>query len=342
VNIKITTALDVRDGYGYIGQSLALALDELGHKVWVNPIKVWYSEDQLNPRIKELMRPIVPEFELLIMYPVHKFNEVHTKSAIITMYEAHHCPTQWVKALNRLGVPIFAPSKFVQDMFVDSGVNVPVHHLQLGIDTEFYKKRLRRYPEKTFRFLTVGKMEPRKNVNITTWAFQEAFRNNENVELVIKTRERFLPKEVKEAAKTDKRITIIEKTMTERELLDLYYSCHCFIYPSRGEGFAFPPRNAVATGMPTIVTNWSALSEIDVALKIPVKKMSPMHPCGFSYGEENELLMADINEDTLVSTMQLLYNNEVAYDFASNTTYRETQNTWKDCAHNLEELIYDS
>jgi glycosyltransferase involved in cell wall biosynthesis len=309
----------------------------------VNPIKVWYSEDQLNPRIKELMKPIQPDFELLIMYPVHKFQEIHRKAAIITMYEADRCPTEWVKALNNLGIPIFAPSKFVQDMFERSEVKVPVKHLQLGVDTNFYKKKRRRFPEGTFKFLTIGKLEPRKNVNITTWAFQEAFSMQPlGVELVIKTRERFLPREVKEAAAKDKRITIIEKTMTEQELLDLYYSCHCFVYPSRGEGFAFPPRNAVATGMPTIVTDWSALAEIPAAYKIGFQTLSPMHPCGFSYGQEKELLMANIDDDALALAMQDFWANKELYRYVSNTTYDSIQNSWNDCARDLEELIYDS
>ena len=343
MNIKLVTALDVRDGYGYVGQSIALALDKLGHSVWVDPVSVWHSESQLNPRVKELMRKLNSvDFTLYIMYPVYNFGQLAKPSAIITMYEAHRCPFEWVKKLNGMGIPIFAPSKFVKTMFEDSGVTVPIHHLQLGVDQELYSRNSRRVsPEETFRFLTMGKMEPRKNSKVTVECFQEAFKNGENVELIIKTRERFLPLEVKIAANHDSRIKIIEKTITEDELVKVYNYCHCFIYPSRGEGFSFPPRNAIANGMPTMVTNWSALEEIPGAIKIPITGLTAMPPCGFSYGEHDKMHMANIDIGCLIGYMQDLYNSPYLYDLWAKDTYETKQDTWEDCANNLVGLIKD-
>jgi glycosyltransferase involved in cell wall biosynthesis len=338
MKIKITGALDVRDGYGYITHSLALALDELGHDVWVNPVSIWYSKEQLSPRIHELMVPFEPDFELIIMYPVHNFGELHEKAAILTMYEAHKCPAEWTKKLNRMKIPVICPSIFVRDMFKNSGVTTKLEVLNLGIDSELYQKKHRYASDKTFRFLTMGKMEPRKNLNVTVKCFQEAL-PTEDVELVIKTRERFLSTEVKVAACKDTRIKIIEKTLTEAELVKLYNYCDAFVYPSRGEGFAFPPRNAVANGMPTMVTDWSALAEIPGAIKIPIKNLSPMFPCGFSYGDHDKMYMANICEADLVAEMRSFVKDHYYYNAIADMTYNTDQDTWEECALNLVRMI---
>lgn len=310
MRVKLKTALDVRDGYGYVGQELALALLAAGHNIWIEPITAWYSQEQLKQELRPLFKAMRHvDFELLIMYPTYSFGQIHQKAAIITMYEAHKCPPEWVKAINQLKLPVFAPSEFVQKMFLDSGVVVPVTHVPLGIDTRTYKLLDYSFPtEKPFRFLSMGKMEPRKNTPVLVEAFQKAF-SDENVELVIKTRERFLPGPVKAAAAKDKRIRIVERTLTEEQLVTLFAGCHCFVYPSRGEGFSFPPRNAIATGMPTIVTDWSALAEIPGAIKVKPCSFSPMYPCGFSYGKEKDMLMADISSDDLAESMLSVYNN---------------------------------
>ena len=340
MKIKLRSALDVRDGYGYIGQELALALDSLGHEVYVEPIAAWYSEDQIKPRIKELCTPISSiDFELIIMYPVHNFERIYKNAGILTMYEAHRCPSAWTQRLNQLKLPVYAPSEFVRQMFIDSGVKVPVHHLPLGIDTKFYVHLDRQFPSKRpFRFLTIGKMEPRKNLIATVNAFAHLFGNNPDYELIIKTRENFLNTSAKIVITKNKNIKVLEKTLTEEELRKLYYLCDCFVYPSRGEGFAFPPRNAIATGMPTMVTCWSALQEIQGAQPIMIKGLSPMHPCGFSYGEEKNLLMADIDEESLRNSMLMLTDPVIYNNWCKNMkTFK--QMSWQGCAKKLVGMI---
>jgi glycosyltransferase involved in cell wall biosynthesis len=49
-------------------------------------------------------------------------------------------------------------------------------------------------------------------------------------------------------------IIIVEKVLTDAELLSLYSTAHCFVYPSWGEGFGFNPLQSMAMGIPTICT----------------------------------------------------------------------------------------
>jgi|WetSurMetagenome_2_1015567.scaffolds.fasta_scaffold58665_3 glycosyltransferase involved in cell wall biosynthesis len=339
MNIKLTGAADARDGYGEITQNLALALDQLGHSVWVNPVSVWYKKETLKPRTIELLTPNKPDFELIIMYPTYDFQGIFKNAGIMTMYEAHRCPDVWTKRLNQLHLPIYAPSMFVKKMFEDSGVTVPIMHLPLGVDNHFYSPIKRKFPEgRPFRFLTLGKMEPRKNMESLVRCFLDNF-EKENVELILKTRERFLSASVRNLCASSSQIRVMERTISEEDLKILYHSSDAFVYPSRGEGFAFPPRNAIATGMPTIVNGWSALAEIPGAIKILPAGHSPMPACGFSYGQEKYMHMADVDEPALMYQMYKLATDEAYYNEKVKEVLAVKQYNWIDTANAFIEMI---
>ncbi len=273
----------------------------------------WHDFNFMKSDIRELInKPIKSvDFELFIFYPNDGLQSNYPHG-ILSMWEGDILPTPWITGLNRFE-HVFAPSEFVAKVFRDSGITSNIYVLPLGIDTQLYKTKKRTFPQnRPFRFFTLGKMEPRKNVECLVNAFQNEFQTGD-VELWIKTRERFLPESVKIAAMNDKRIKIIEKTLTEDGLLKLYLETDAFIYCSRSEGFAFTPRNAISTGMPTAVTDYSALAEIEGAVKIPIKGLSPMPACGFSFNEEKSILMADINPKTVGKIMSDIYTRYDGY-----------------------------
>ena len=312
MNFIFNGCTNVSDGYGEIMHNLARAT-AVNHTVSIHPNMVWHSMDFMKPDIKAMLNRSLKQvdFELFIFYPNDNLDSRH-KCGILSMWEGNNLPSPWIKGFNRFSY-VFVPSKFVGDVLKESGVTAKIFLLPLGINADFYRTKERSFPKnRPFRFLSVGKMEPRKNVVTLVEAFQREF-VKDNVELWIKTRERFVPPPVAAAAKNNKRIKLIEATLTEEELLSLYYETDCFVYPSRGEGFAFPPRNAVATGMPTIVTDWSALAEIEGAVKVPPVGFSPMYPCGFSFGEEKSILMADVNPNTLGLVMRDVFERYDGY-----------------------------
>lgn len=105
----------------------------------------------------------------------------------------------------------------------------------------------------------------RKNPQACVDAFLKAFPKNEfdecQVGLVIKVHKPSKPDAVwtklKRLAAKDKRIHIIESTLSRPELLALYQSCNCYLSLHRAEGFGRGLAEALQLGLHVICTGYS-------------------------------------------------------------------------------------
>jgi hypothetical protein len=64
-----------------------------------------------------------------------------------------------------------------------------------------------------------------------------------------------------------------------------------------------------------------------------------MPACGFSYGQEAELLMADIDEDKFMYEMYCLATDAEYYNKTAEEVYRTEQETWEECGRAFVEMI---
>ena len=55
-------------------------------------------------------------------------------------------------------------------------------------------------------------------------------------------------------------VEYIDHNLSETEVARLYAACDCLVHPFRGEGFALPVVEAMACGLPVIVTGAGRLS----------------------------------------------------------------------------------
>ncbi len=120
------------------------------------------------------------------------------------------------------------------------------------------KKTLNKYHLKKPFVLTVGKMEPRKNLGRLIEAFQKL--NNRDIDLVVVG-----PKGWQEVNNiTIKQYNNIKILgfIEDTELYSLYSSCLFFIYPSLWEGFGYPIIEAMKLAAPIACSNTSSLKEI--------------------------------------------------------------------------------
>ena len=116
-------------------------------------------------------------------------------------------------------------------------------------------------PEKFILYF--GTIEPRKNIVGIIKAF-ELLKDSESLKLVIAGAKGWLEQDIFKAAKNSKRSQDIFFTgfIEDEDKPALYNLAELFVYPSFFEGFGFPPLEAMACGLPTIVSCNSSLSEV--------------------------------------------------------------------------------
>lgn len=109
--------------------------------------------------------------------------------------------------------------------------------------------------------LTVGTVEPRKNYAFLTDVFEQL---DEDIDLVIAGGLGWHVEPILERINRSPKSSRIHITgyLTRRELTALYTRARLFIYPTRYEGFGFPPLEAMYYGLPVLSARTPPLPEI--------------------------------------------------------------------------------
>jgi glycosyltransferase involved in cell wall biosynthesis len=173
-----------------------------------------------------------------------------TYRVLYTMWETTKLPNKYFRWLNCYD-KIIVPCEHNRQLFSEYVDNVAV--VPLGVNIDYWKPTPRPANSK-FRFHAGGSMWRRKGLDVVVEAFELA---NVDAELHIKVPlERFIPQRV-----WPSNIVIHKGYMGKQELFDWYNKADCFIGASRGEGFGLMPLQAMAMGIPTIVTPTSGQAQ---------------------------------------------------------------------------------
>lgn len=236
-----------------------------------------------------------------------------------TMFETDKIPMHWVEACNRMN-EIWVPSMFNVGTFRSSGVHVPLHVIPLGVDPTFFYPGQpdSRYSPK-FTFLSVFQWSERKNPQLLIKGFLEAFSDKEDVVLVLKTigygRGQNIHSEIQKMGYPNwqSKILIDDRELPDHLMGQVYRSADCFVFPTSGEGWGMPILEAMACGLPTIATNWSAPTEFlneETGYPIHVKRLIPASEKVFAL--YRGLHYAEPDYENFVSLMRYVYENQRA------------------------------
>lgn len=111
--------------------------------------------------------------------------------------------------------------------------------------------------------LFVGTLQPRKNLVRLIRAFAIVKKQGFAHKLVIAGRKGDIYADIfAEAEKLNREDVIFRGHVPNRALAGLYKNSSAFVFPSLYEGFGFPPLEAMACGVPAVVSRTSALPEI--------------------------------------------------------------------------------
>jgi glycosyltransferase involved in cell wall biosynthesis len=257
-------------GYSSSARALVLALAARG--LAVRPLYLFDSDDREPPGHS----PIDPQIIALQTLPlrldvpqvVYARGDLFAKNSGrrrigFTMLEVDRLPASWVEQANLMD-ELWAPTDWGAEMFRASGVARPVFTVPLGVDLARFSPGppRTRLTERTI-FLSVFEWGPRKGWDLLLRAYREAFQPDDPVLLLLKVDCRdpaASPLPLLHAALPAPAPPvglIYNRPLGAAQLAELYRSADCFVLPSRGEGWCMPALEAMACGLPAIVTAWS-------------------------------------------------------------------------------------
>jgi glycosyltransferase involved in cell wall biosynthesis len=167
------------------------------------------------------------------------------QKVLMTMWETTELPTDMKELLSQFET-VIVPSEHNRQVFAQHHDNVRV--VPLGIDTDLWKPRKGRRRKGPYRFLAGGSNWKRKGLDAVVAAFSQI---EGDAELHLKCKEDIIGG-VPEIA--DPRVVLHREVMSEIEERDLYWDMDCFVSASRGEGWGLMPLQAIAAGLPTLMT----------------------------------------------------------------------------------------
>lgn len=327
---------NTESGYGIVNLEYPTAIQRQGIEVtygWERREHIHPSHwDKFTKEQQELLeKPFIKQEIGIIKTTPDMFHKNVSNFRIgYSMVENTKIGEKWTKWCNDMDA-LFVPSRYLVDVFRQSGVNRPIFIVRQGVDSRKYPY-IKRKRHKKFIFGTVGYQDERKNWKDLVLAFNSEFDKNEPVELWIKNTNPYWMN----TYFNDPRIRLIHRMYSFEEIQKLYSLFDCFVFPSHAEGSGLPPREAMATGVPVILTNWSGLTEIsDPSISYPIQPIAIDFPD--VRGPEQPGLMARIDVLELMYQMRYVYEHQDEADqkgkLASEFIHKEYN--WDRCAQLL-------
>ncbi|MEI6568495.1 MAG: glycosyltransferase, partial [Verrucomicrobiota bacterium] len=192
---------------------------------------------------------------------------------VIQPWEYGSLPVEWVSQ-SRNVQQFWVPSEHVRKVYVSSGVpESKVKVVPNGIEPEKFRPDAKPLPlgtRKTFKFLFVGGTIHRKGPDVLLEAYLKSFTAQDDVCLVIKDfggKSFYAGQTMEQAIQEIQRrpdapeILYLNDELPPESLPGLYTACDCLVHPYRGEGFGLPVLEAMACGLPVIVTGGGAADD---------------------------------------------------------------------------------
>ena len=219
---------------------------------------------------------------------------------------------------------IWVPSGFVQDIY-QRAYGRTVHNVGKYIDlpdappADLGNLGIQARHKLFLVVFDAHSMVERKNPLASVLAFLDAFPDNPDVRLLVKTTP--APKSnrgdpdrqmqtILHLAKHDPRIVVEQTILPFRSLLARIRRADCLVSPHRAEGFGYIPAYALYFGKPVIVTDYSGTQDFcTVATSFPVPCRMTEVPRGAFITDIPDAVWADIDRDALARAMQQVINN---------------------------------
>jgi glycosyltransferase involved in cell wall biosynthesis len=191
-------------------------------------------------------------------------------SILFLVWESEYLPSKFKKNL-KLFNEIWTASTYCKNIF-KKAFNGPIitvpHPVEMNLIPLQSEYPVISFNKNKFSFLFIFSYHSsivRKNPHFLIEAFIEAFGNNEDVELIIKTVGAQKFKQSKNKLQRyisgQKNIKIIDVDLDKNNVNHLINDCDCYVSMHHSEGFGLTLAEAMYLGKPTIATNYSGNTE---------------------------------------------------------------------------------
>ena len=305
MNVIVRAPLLSISGYGVHSRQIFKWLDDRSDVnvfsqvvPWGNTSWIINSEDEIIKRIVATSMDTngKPDISFQIQLPDEWDPNLAKKNIGVSAFiETDRCNPAWIEAINKMDL-VIVPSNHVKDIILKSGhvtkevVVIPEWYFEEIDNNEVSEIDLKISTK--FNFLTIAQFtgnDPttdRKNLLFTIKWFCEAFENDKDVGLILKTnhgkgthidRQLTMNKIRQVVSQVRKgeypKIHLLHGNLTPAEIVGLYKrkDVKCFLSLTRGEGFGLPLLEAAACSLPVMTTNWSAhLDFLSLGKFIPI------------------------------------------------------------------------
>lgn len=273
-------------GWGDAAKNNILALHKAGVDVVPRAISYKDKDTDTDETILSIEKQSSEGCDVCIQHTLPS-NYVYDSNFKNIGYLATECSnfidSGWTKNINMMD-EIWVPSEYVKESCLKSGVSVPIkiapHCLDLS-DFEIQPNSAQIAELKdSFNFVFIGEFSERKNIKALIRAFNTEFSYKENVNLYIKSSGTDATKltdyceTIKKGLKLGtkhKRELIVTGRIRRQDYVSILSQCHCFVMPSRGEGFCIPVLEAMCLGIPSVYTSGMAIEEFAVGQSVKSK-----------------------------------------------------------------------
>lgn len=273
-------------GYGRYGTKLAEAIRRRGVD-----IDEHMDDTTVDP----------PKTVCWVSVPSHAEGWFKGQNVVLsTMWESQQLPESMREGLHNFH-RIIVPSQ--QNLELYSRYHNDVVKVPLGVDTDDWAYRPRPPVTREFVYL-IGGSGPRKGIDLAAKAFRRLFSNPASY------RGGPIPKLILKSPRSDNvpagsGMEHVGGHLSDKAEQDLYGAAHCYLQPSRGEGWGLQPLQAIAQGIPTILTDAHGQHEF-AHLGYPISAVDAKAEY-FIYGDAGSWWEPSLDE--LCDQMRWVYDN---------------------------------
>ena len=246
---------------------------------------------------------------------------------------------------------IFVASEWAKNILLENGITTNIVVSPLGVDPQIFNESVKSTVNKDqnkYIFLNIGKWEIRKGHDILVDIFNDAFSDNDNVELWMVNHNPFLNQQenliwsnLYKNSKLGSKIQIIPRIQNHSDVAKVIAMSDCGIFPARAEGWNNEVPEFFALDKPVILTNYSAHTQYatkDNSYLLEIDGLTTAKDDKFFDGFGNWANLSDKFYEQAVETMRFVYKHNIRNNPNGLLTAKNL--TWDNTAKIVHSTIY--